>query len=540
MNTTRNREGVGPYHAAREARTGKTMTNYITRANPQILQGLLGDALEFDRHLNFLCGENGTLKTKILQALKSNQNVQMSERKPHVVLAFSPKRNAERRNFDQIVQTYRQQNKGWLTLMNERIQRPVNDSTFDTYASVGDLYIAAYEEAKKDGADQRAHMRTVADEFNGVVRDVFPEYSLRAEWNDTLGSPKLALVKREGVETPMEGLSTGEQEVLSLVLHLHTARDSYDVCLIDEPEVHLNWHLEERLFAFLERHAQKHDRQVIVATHSRAVFKQRFLPRVQFLVWRDGHVRVTREMADEQRRRIAGEAIEIVALGDFRSPTFFVEDSAHEEVVSALANRAGVRVTISPCGNASNVESLYRLSRTESGWHNAFFLRDGDNEGNPFPGDPKYIKLSKYAIENYFLDRKLMVATTSRTDADVRTAQFEALQEARSTLLRRNKFFDFLFQMLEPAHLDRVSLDSLDGALILDRVLKKLNVSRGEFIRESIAWAFAQGREEELMPADLVKALKALKAPRASAPGKGAETAAYIESPEEGSPQASL
>jgi len=53
--------------------------------------------------------------------------------------------------------------------------------------------------------------------------------------------------------------------------------------------------------------------------------------------------------------------------------------------------------------------------------------------------------------------------------------------------------------------------------------------------------SFREGqREEELMPADLVKALKALKAPTPSAPGKGAETAAYIESHEEGSPQASL
>jgi hypothetical protein len=245
-------------------------------------------------------------------------------------------------------------------------------------------------------------------------------------------------------------------------------------------------------------------------------------------------------MADEQRRRIAGEAIEIVALGDFRSPTFFVEDAAHEEVVSALANQVGVRVTVSLCGNASNVESLYRLSRTETGWHKAFFLRDGDNEGNPFPGDPKYIKLAKYAIENYFLDRELMAAATGRTDAVVRTAQFEALQEVRSTLLKRNKFFDFLFQMLEPSHLDRVSLDSLDGAVILDRVLKKLNASRSEFVREGIAWVFAQGREEELMPPGLVKALKALKAPTAQVSGTGTDAAACIDNPERESSQASL
>ena len=48
----------------------------------------------------------------------------------------------------------------------------------------------------------------------------------------------------------IEALSLGETSILALALNVYTTRNSNDVYLIDEPEIHLNWHLEQQLFEF--------------------------------------------------------------------------------------------------------------------------------------------------------------------------------------------------------------------------------------------------------------------------------------------------
>ncbi len=136
------------------------MRNHLVTANLNILSGLLQGTMEFTPGLNIISGENGTLKTQLLHALRGGAAV-ASE--PGVALrmqTFSPTRNS--------------------------------------------------------------------------------------------GAPRINMSKNRNVEFPIEALSMGEQEVLSLILSVNTSRENVDVYLIDEPEVHLNWHLEERLFAFLD------------------------------------------------------------------------------------------------------------------------------------------------------------------------------------------------------------------------------------------------------------------------------------------------
>src|ERR1700694_4371985 len=106
-------------------------------------------------------------------------------------------------------------------------------------------------------------MEAMTDDLNTVIQSVFQHYRLISAWNEANGAPTIRIRKGASTEFPIEGLSLGEQEVLALVASIHTARDRVDVYLIDEPEVHLNWHLEERLFAFLDDHCETADKQAI-------------------------------------------------------------------------------------------------------------------------------------------------------------------------------------------------------------------------------------------------------------------------------------
>lgn len=486
------------------------MQNYITSANLNVLNGILLGKMEFESGLNIISGENGTLKTQLLQALRTGAAVASQPSSPLRMQSISPKRNSERRATEAILQYFRQSNKTWETNINERASSQINLSGFDNYPSVGELYYLIFEHRCKDGKDRHVHMTTVVAEFNAVINSVFPKYTLLANWDETLGAPKIRMAKNAVVEFPIEALSMGEQEVLSLILSVSTNRDNIDVYLIDEPEVHLNWHLEELLFSFLDDICEKFHKQVIVVTHSRTIFKPRFLPKAQFLTWGDdSKVSWGRDLTKQQRSRLAGDAIEIVALGDFSKTTIFVEDRVHAEVVSALAETYAVEIITSQCGNSINVKSIYRYQLANGVWTNAYFMVDGDNQGNQFPDDPRFIHLPYYCIENIFLDPEILCIVSSKTIQEVKEVMVEACKRKKSTIFQKNKFFEFLADSLAAEHMTFERLKTFDASVILDDVIDSLQlVSFSNMLPRYLSAAKTKGILDSLVGQNLFAAIQ--------------------------------
>lgn len=517
------------------------MGNYIKFVKVNILNGVLSGTMEFVPGLNIISGENGTLKTKLLQFIKSNSQsttyvgsaieavitvasmtgVTQHDTAPIPVgltpvplgfirtLAISPKRNAERRSIESVIQFFRQNNRNIDTIISERGSAQINDQTFDAYASAGELYYAMYERRCRDGGNQRDKMNEVTAEFNYVIKSIFRDYELVSAWSDVTGAPQISLIKRGVLPVPIEALSLGEQEILSLTLNLYASKDSYDVFLIDEPEVHLNWHLEEELFDYLEQFCETYHKQVIVVTHSRAIFKSKFLKIAQFLFW-DGNGKVAwgKELTGEQRRRIAGEAIEIIKLGSFTKPTFFVEDRSHREVVEEIARTLGTQVPISECGNSTNVKSLYKLSKSEGGWNDATFLVDGDNEGNPFIGESQFIHLDKYCIENYLLDLDIASRVTEKTAEEIKQIIFECIVAKRDKILSKNKYFDFLFDRMKIDDLTPSLLSKFDASIIFDCYIQKIGITRQKYLTDYIVTSQQDGKLSSIFPVRLIEAIE--------------------------------
>ena len=482
------------------------MRNYIVSAKVDVLGGLLRGTMEFLPGLNIISGENGTLKTQLLQALRSGGGVQAHLHAGLRMQTFSPKRNSERRASEAILQFFRQQNRTWETNINERIGAQINTSGFDNYPSLGELYYLLVAHRCKDGTDQTAHMNSLTAEFNGVIRSVFPHYRLHAMWDKDLGAPRIGMCKHDHVEFPIEGLSMGEQEVLSLILSIYTGKDNVDVYLIDEPEVHLNWHLEDRLFNFLDDFCENEAKQAIVVTHSRTIFKPRFFPKAQFLRWDDDQrVAWGKDLTPQQRSRLAGDAIEIVAIGDFTKPTLFVEDDAHVNVVKALADMYGANVTTSHCGNSANVKSLYQYQLAHGRWANAHFMIDGDNQGNPFPQDEQFIHLPYYCIENMMLDPETLMAISGQTLLEVQKVIVASISSQRKAIFQKNKFFEFLADRIETTHMSFENLSTFDASLVVTDVFRALNIS--DFASYFSA-AKANGRISTLVPKQLMRVLE--------------------------------
>lgn len=464
--------------------------------------------MDFGPGLNIISGENGTLKTKLLHTIKVSNEQQMSLHVPgHPIRrqAVSPKRNAVRRAFAAITQDIRQQNKKLDALINER---QIDDGVFQDYPSLGELYYVVYTELCRDGGKQIDKMNEATVQFNNVIKHIFQNYELVSTWQD--GEPQIELVREPNIQIPIEGLSLGEQEVLSLATNLYSSRNNYDVFFIDEPEVHLNWHLEEKLFDYLDYLATEHKVQLIVVSHSRVVFTQKFYPKTQFLYWEDdGRVHFSSEVTEEQRRRIAGEAIELIKLGQFHRPTFFVEDDAHELVVQKIADVLGKEIAISQCSNKNNVRSLYKLSLVEKDWKNSYFLVDGDNEGDPYMEDDQYIHLEKYCIETYLLDVPIAAQVSGNSEQEVRQHIAQSIKERRHDILKsgKNKFFEFLVDRLQDTDIIDDSLAKLDASGMFDSFVQKLGMDRNTYVEAFVKAADEANRLDQVFPKQLINAI---------------------------------
>ena len=482
------------------------MSNFIKSADLNIQGGLLQGNMSFNPGLNIISGENGTLKTKTLHFLKASAVNFNDPAIPCRRQAISPKRNAQRRAFRQVFEQSRQQNLKLDKVINER---NINDAAFEDYPALGDLFYVVYEDLCKDGGNQKNKMEETANEFNKVIQKIFPNYELEAIWNTTTGSPDISIKKNKSISVPLEGLSLGEQEILSLAANIYSSRNTYDVFLIDEPEVHLNWHLEERLFEFFDEYCEEYSRQIIIVTHSRVVFSRRYFPKAQFFFWNDdGRVSFGKDISPEQRKRIAGDAIEVIRLGNFSKPTFFVEDSIHALVIEELASAIEADVSVSECGNKSNVRSLYKSAKRDADWYNSVFLEDGDNEGNPFPGDPIFIHLDKYCMEGYLLDFEISSIVFQKTESEIREIIFNAIIENKNKIFRKNKFFEFLASQLKADHLTIENLAQLDVSEVIPHYLRECGMDLRGYVSTYIQKAKERGKLNQVFPDALIAAIE--------------------------------
>lgn len=505
------------------------MGNYLEAATFDIQPGAVVGTMTFRRGLNLLSGENGTFKTKVLQALRSGAALAYHENYEPTsprVQAISPKRNAIRRAALQIYNEQRRNDTKLEAVLNAR---NIDDGTFEAYPSLGDLFYVVYHDLCRDGGNQVERMNETVADFNGVIKRIFEHYELVAAWDENLGAPRISLLKHGITEVPLEGLSLGEQEILSLATYIHSSRNSFDIFLIDEPEVHLNWHLEEKLFDFLDDLCQTDDKQMIVVTHSRVAFTQRFLPKTTFLFWEDGRIKWGPELAAEQRRRLAGEAIEIIRLGAFSKPTFFVEDNCQELVVQEIAHVLDADIIVSPCGNKENVRSLYRFAQIER-WPSSFFVEDGDNEGTPYT-DPHFIHLDKYCIECYLLNPTIASVVTGRTEEEVRQTVLDSIVDNSDKIFRRNRFFEFLIDGLTVEHITEESLAKLDATVVMERFLRKAGLSQNEYITRYVRACHEQAVLKSVLPTAIVEVIENALTETASAePSPEEQTAESVAS----------
>jgi|GEM_PF-1601544 len=502
------------------------MSAYIKSIKITEFEGALDQALEFEEGLNILSGENGTGKTTVLKKIKefaggNNPSIAIFSDNEKITLpnqlsiyALSPKRNSEKKTISNILSYLRSTSKTMDNQLEEVRNRAINDSTFEAYPSFGELFILYFDEKCKDGGEQIGKMNEVTTEFNEVIQKVFPDYSFVSSWDLLSGRPDIKLKIGSRAPLSLEKLSLGQQEVLSLIFNIYTSKGKYNIYLIDEPEIHLNWNLEKGLFQFLDWFCVNHDKQIITVTHSRTIFEEPFYEKAKFLVWEDVNIKYQSDISDAQREAIVGELAATINVVAPTSKTFFVEDKMHEFVIDTIAQKLGKTISTVKCGNSANVKSFYGLSKDKSSaWReNGYYVVDGDNEGNPFPGESRFIHLNKYSIDSYVFNLDLLSEILGKSVDVIQKEILSVMKTKKLAIFSKGKDAKFgraLIDKMTHDYITEAHLALVDCTEILEGFAQLQSKSSQSLFAEYIAKANQKGILSNVFDSELINAINA-------------------------------
>jgi len=208
---------------------------YIESIAVNLFGGIFNQEIKLTNGLNILSGENGTGKTQLINQLKAGSNRKFYNGKnTNNIVVFNPLRNAEKRTQEQIAQRLRSQDLS-LKKINETLRGfAIDDWHLAVYHSFGEIFVLTYEDLLLNGnITVENAINQVKEDFNQVLRNVFPQYEIVAGWQDK--QLDLKIKKQENIEIKIDELSRGESEVLALLFNIYANRDQEDIFLIDEP-----------------------------------------------------------------------------------------------------------------------------------------------------------------------------------------------------------------------------------------------------------------------------------------------------------------
>jgi ABC-type lipoprotein export system ATPase subunit len=242
-----------------------------------------------------------------------------------------------------------------------------------------------------------------------------------------LADPQAKLQKlqyiQDGEKFDFESLSSGEREVVNIAFDFLLRQPNDCIVFFDEPELHLHPELSYKLLRTLRSIGRRN--QFVLSTHSPDVISSSLDQSVVFIApskedtegFSNQAIPVTESDETNQALRLLGQSIGIVALGK-RIVLIEGEDSSLDKKTygSIIGDRLSDLVLV-PSGGKHIIESfdkVYESVLNRTLWGVEFFmLCDGDSSPPLSEAVEKartsgqLRRLSKYHLENYFLDEKV-------------------------------------------------------------------------------------------------------------------------------------
>ena len=493
---------------------------YIKTINVNLFNGKFNQTIVFGQNFNILSGVNGTGKTKVLQLLKQGQSVSVEPPELQFgqlkILALSPKRNAEKRAQATLLSIIRNTNLPQKT--QELLGKQIRDENYDSYPSFAELLLLKFDRLRSQYFDLQLQQQ-VLDEFinelnQQVISLTLPGYQIKGSW-DKEGQALNIEVFKESISgnVNLEHLSTGEQELLSLVFNIYLMKDDIDIYLIDEPEIHLNWTLERNLFDFLREFSETKQKQVVVTTHSRIIFDPEFQQFVTYFIWDKGEIKAKNNVPQEYKEKIAGESVQLLSVLTPSKKTIFIEDDEHEMTIRSLLKiyqKQEDALEILKLGSSGTVKNLYGSVGFQSQFSNAWFLIDGDNQPVPVE-DGRFIKLKKYSIESYYLDFRVLHNLTGETGQSIQSKLINILKNNSRKIAGSTKNSPLFTQAINQlSEIKQEWINAFDCSQIFEDFVKSLEPESrsSDFMDKYLQKAYELGLLETIFDTELISFIK--------------------------------
>jgi ABC-type methionine transport system ATPase subunit len=342
----------------------------------------------------------------------------------------------------------------------------IQDDGFQPLKSISEYFVyLAEDKVKLDDlkpSDATAETKII---YEVSIKRVF-DFNIKFELNRATKGYDLSFEKNGDTLTPQQ-LSHGENAVIVLICALLFGKDSADTFLIDEPEIHLNWSLEEKLFEFFDWFSSEYDKQIIVVTHSRVVFLDKYQDKRQFFERAGNDILISDKPSEDLTRQLAGDTVQLLQGITAKTKLVYVEDTASKKVLDAICKKLGLQVEVQQQQNCENVKNISRAFKDRQ-IDNVYFLIDGDNK--PLTSQDKQdlhkntIQLEKYCIENYLLDPSILQLYRSHDWETQLKSNINAIQ------VKSNPSIKPIQIALEKGTAVIDIIDSIDGSKVFEKL----------------------------------------------------------------------
>ena len=235
----------------------------------------------------------------------------------------------------------------------------------------------------------------------------------------------------EGERFDFDKLSSGEREVVNLAFDFLLRRPQDCIIFFDEPELHLHPELSFRLIRTLQDAGVRN--QFFFCTHSPDIITASLNQTVVFVAPPDNSddsaeprnqaVIVREDDETHQALRLLGHSIGIIALGKKIVLIEGEQASLDKQVYGTIVQDSFPSLVLVPAGGKRTLTSfakIYERVLEKTLWGVEFFvLCDRDSAPNQNVLDTPRLKvLSKYHLENYFLDEDVWAQVFSEMEPE--------------------------------------------------------------------------------------------------------------------------
>lgn len=279
--------------------------------------------------------------------------------------------------------------------------------------------------ADREGRPRSGDFEAITDPF---------ETATRKKINRPVIDPLAPFGASLRVDTPagstheLDQLSSGEQEVLSLMFFVRRLNASGGLLLVDEPELHLHPSLQQLLFSVMEQVAER--AQVWIVTHAPKLVTSAPLSAVLHMSPTDGtdSNQLVKASDEELRGRLLSD-IGVHPVDVLQSDSIVVVEGSVDarRLLSALALTLS-RSTIYIAGNGSGVEATARSLESGNALIPWIAIRDrdllsDDDVVGMAQQSPHLFVWPFRTLENELLNPDLLTRTLSRAGREIEVDQ---------------------------------------------------------------------------------------------------------------------